>query len=160
MAAYRRVYDSRHLRADCQVPGSAPEPYARQSSMGYLYFFMPKRNRWAQQNWMDRSTCRYRADWYGPKEPCIRWGHINATWWIRLMKPCAAAMRPYVRLLWPPFYTSSQHLVGLVNGRWCDVCTCCDGQHYRIYTITALNAPGRSRHVLLRIFQYNIYAAV
>jgi len=26
MAAYRRVYDSRHLQADCQVPGSAPEP--------------------------------------------------------------------------------------------------------------------------------------
>ena len=35
MAAYRRVYDSRHLQADCQEAGSAPEPYARQSSMGY-----------------------------------------------------------------------------------------------------------------------------
>ena len=23
------VYDSRHLRADCQEPGSAPEPYDR-----------------------------------------------------------------------------------------------------------------------------------
>jgi len=29
MAAYRRVYDWRHLQADCQEPGSAPEPYAR-----------------------------------------------------------------------------------------------------------------------------------
>jgi len=29
MAAYRRVYDSRHLQVDCQEPGSAPEPYAR-----------------------------------------------------------------------------------------------------------------------------------
>jgi len=29
MAAYRRVYDSRHLQADCQEPESAPEPYAR-----------------------------------------------------------------------------------------------------------------------------------
>jgi len=29
MAAYRRVYDSRHLHADCQEPGSVPEPYAR-----------------------------------------------------------------------------------------------------------------------------------
>jgi len=28
MAAYRRVYDSGHLQADCQEPGSAPEPYA------------------------------------------------------------------------------------------------------------------------------------
>ena len=26
MAAYRRVYDSRHLQADCQEPGSALEP--------------------------------------------------------------------------------------------------------------------------------------
>ena len=26
MAAYRRVYDSRHLQADCQEPGSAQEP--------------------------------------------------------------------------------------------------------------------------------------
>ena len=38
MTAYRRVYDSRHLQADCQEPGSAQEPYARQSSMGYLFF--------------------------------------------------------------------------------------------------------------------------
>jgi len=29
MAAYRRVYDSRHLQADCKQLGSAPEPYAR-----------------------------------------------------------------------------------------------------------------------------------
>jgi len=27
MAAYRRVYDLGHLQADCQEPGSAPEPY-------------------------------------------------------------------------------------------------------------------------------------
>jgi len=39
MAAYRWVYDSRHLQADCQGMGSAPEPYARQSSMGYLLPF-------------------------------------------------------------------------------------------------------------------------
>jgi len=37
MAGYRRVYDSRHLQADCQEPGSAPEPYTGQSSMGYFY---------------------------------------------------------------------------------------------------------------------------
>ena len=36
MAAYHRVYDSHHLQADCQESGSAPEPYARLSSMGYL----------------------------------------------------------------------------------------------------------------------------
>ena len=38
--AYRRVYDSRHLQVDCQEPGSAPEPYARQSSMGYLFYLI------------------------------------------------------------------------------------------------------------------------
>ena len=27
MAAYRQVYDSRHLQADYQELGSAPEPY-------------------------------------------------------------------------------------------------------------------------------------
>ena len=44
MAAYRRVYDSRHLQAGCQEPGSAPEPYARQSSMGYLYYSCCRRH--------------------------------------------------------------------------------------------------------------------
>jgi len=39
MAAYCRVYDSRHLQADCQELGSAAEPCAQQSSMGYLYLF-------------------------------------------------------------------------------------------------------------------------
>jgi len=29
MAAYRWVYDSRHLQADYQEPGSAPEPFAQ-----------------------------------------------------------------------------------------------------------------------------------
>ena len=35
-----RVYDSRHLQADCKEPRSAPEFYAGQSSMGYLYRFL------------------------------------------------------------------------------------------------------------------------
>ena len=38
MAAYCRVYYPRHLQADRQYAGSAPEPYARQSSMGYVFF--------------------------------------------------------------------------------------------------------------------------
>ena len=38
MAAYHRVYDSRHLQADCQEPRSAPEPYTRQSSMDTFTF--------------------------------------------------------------------------------------------------------------------------
>jgi len=42
MAAYRRIYDSRHLPADCQEPGSAPEPNDRQPSMGYLHLYDPQ----------------------------------------------------------------------------------------------------------------------
>jgi len=42
MAAYRRVYDLRHLQADCQGPGSAPEPYVGQLSMGYLYLLFSR----------------------------------------------------------------------------------------------------------------------
>jgi len=40
MATYRRVYDSRHSQADCKEPGTAPEPYAGQSIMGYRYLFI------------------------------------------------------------------------------------------------------------------------
>jgi len=40
MAAYSRVYFLLHLQADCQEPGSAPEPYARYSSVvAHLYLF-------------------------------------------------------------------------------------------------------------------------
>ena len=40
MAAYLQVvYDSHHLQADCQELGSAPEPHARQSTMGYLHLY-------------------------------------------------------------------------------------------------------------------------
>jgi len=46
MATYRRVYDSRGLQADCQEPGSAPEPYPQQSSMGYLYLSYQRCDLW------------------------------------------------------------------------------------------------------------------
>ena len=45
MAAYRRVYD-------CQEPGSAPEPYARQSSTGYLYLGL-----WQYARLSDEGAC-------------------------------------------------------------------------------------------------------
>ena len=44
MAAYHWVYDSCHLQADCQEPGSAPELYTRQLSIGYLYRLMGNEN--------------------------------------------------------------------------------------------------------------------
>ena len=38
MAAYRRVYDSRRLQADCQEPGSAPEPYEYRLPLPFSVF--------------------------------------------------------------------------------------------------------------------------
>ena len=43
MAAYRRVYDSRHLQADCQEQGPPPEPYARQSNRLWTTFALTLR---------------------------------------------------------------------------------------------------------------------
>jgi len=36
-----------------------------------------------------------------PRKHVLDLVHIGVTWWIRLNRPCAAAMRPYVKLLWP-----------------------------------------------------------
>ena len=59
MAAYRRVYDSRHLQADCQGPGSAPELYARSSSMDYLFTTLhPFNGLFSRSTWV----CRYQKD--------------------------------------------------------------------------------------------------
>ena len=44
MAAYRQVYDSHHLQADCQEPGSAPEPYARYRVWATFTFFKSRQN--------------------------------------------------------------------------------------------------------------------
>jgi len=35
---------------------------------------------------------------------CTRRVHIGETWQIRINRPCAAAMRPHVKLLWPLVY--------------------------------------------------------
>jgi len=35
------------------------------------------------------------------KHACITWGHIGTIWRIQLNRPCAAAMRPYVKSLRP-----------------------------------------------------------
>jgi len=62
MAAYSRVYDSRHLQADCKEPGSAPERATlknlgdlRQffSNLLWATFFTQGRN--LQRRWSDLS---------------------------------------------------------------------------------------------------------
>jgi len=60
---------------------------------------MPGHVRWSiYSKRLSRGQHRYGAD--------ADWGvldgvHIGATWRIRLNRPCAPAMRPYVKLLWP-----------------------------------------------------------
>ena len=46
MAAYCRVYDSRHLQADCKEPGSAVEPYAQQSRPPLHFFTVIRAGAW------------------------------------------------------------------------------------------------------------------
>ena len=42
MAAYRRVYDSRHLQADCQEPGSAPDrTLGNRVWATFTFFYLP-----------------------------------------------------------------------------------------------------------------------
>ena len=39
--------------------------------------------------------------WMGPRKHVLHRVHIGVTRRIRLNRPCAAAMRPYAKLLWP-----------------------------------------------------------
>ena len=44
MADYRQVYDSRHLQADYQEPGSAPEPYVRFTFLLVIIYVISEKN--------------------------------------------------------------------------------------------------------------------
>jgi len=48
MTAYRWVYDSRHLQADCQELGSAPEPYMLDNVVWATYTFYSAPDRVAE----------------------------------------------------------------------------------------------------------------
>jgi len=74
-----------------------------------VWDFLP----WAVQKRLNRSICRlgYELGWADGSSSSVvfaRWRqcalmgwHIGATWRIRWNRPCAAEMRPYVKLLWP-----------------------------------------------------------
>jgi len=94
MAAYRRVYDSHHLQADCKEPGSAPEPGNREwasfiftfrrggvlLSMG-LSVCLGVRPRAYLQNRMSRSA-------YEALTPVLRRVHgCHCTWWAKKTGP-------------------------------------------------------------------------
>ena len=81
MAAYRRVYDLPHLQADCKAPGSAPEPYAQQSSMGYLCLLdltqhMGQPNPWTTLSHSSKTFCVVQFQWCnGPLQRSLQRRH-------------------------------------------------------------------------------------
>jgi len=52
-----------------------------------------------RKGWTDQDAV-LTADSYGPKNHVLDGLHLDATWLLRLNDPCAAAMWPYVKLLW------------------------------------------------------------
>jgi len=58
-------------------------------------------NREPSKNGLTDRDAVWVVDSGGPKEPRIRWMHIDATWRIRRNCPCAATTRPYVKLIKP-----------------------------------------------------------
>jgi len=56
-----------------------------------------------KNGWTDRDAA---SVWtcVGPRKHVLDGVQIGATWRIPLNSPCAAAMRPYVKLLWPPLF--------------------------------------------------------
>jgi len=64
----------------------------------------------AVQKWPNRSWCRLDCglgwtEW----SMCYIGGQIGATWRIRLNRPFAAAMLPYVKLLWTIFFNFASY---------------------------------------------------
>jgi len=57
---------------------------------------------WVMQKRLNRSRCRLgcRVEW-AQGTIVLDGAHVGATWQIRLNRPCAAAMRPYVKLFGP-----------------------------------------------------------
>jgi len=56
MAACRRVYDSRHLQADCQEPGSAPEPYTLGNRVWATFTFLQYDHRLTNKAYLSAIT--------------------------------------------------------------------------------------------------------
>jgi len=107
------VEDSGGPREPCIRFGSRPPMtmgnfWGRRAHCKYSDFL-----RWAVQERLNRSICRLDCglEWaeenassvvFARWRQCAQIGrHIRATWQIRLNRPSVAAMRSYVKLLWP-----------------------------------------------------------
>ena len=92
MAAYRRVYDLRHLQADCQKPGSAPERLGNRVSATFTFFY-PRlvRLRLGLDTWADVGDGIFRG------RPSVReadvGGGVNAPRSCKLMRMQSSSWR-------------------------------------------------------------------
>jgi len=69
MAAYRRVYDTRHLQADCQGTGSAPEPYTLSNRVRTTFHFFSYRRRFLEEILASNVSCVATLDGRGGDRP-------------------------------------------------------------------------------------------
>jgi len=106
MAAYRQVYDSHHLQADCQEPGSAPELYAT-----FFYFATCSNLRQVfTRIWRDGRLGE--SDWSSPlcEPPLATSQRFNVCWvflLVHVTKPWSILYIHYTCVLsnfcwWPP----------------------------------------------------------
>ena len=77
MAAYSRVYDSRHLQADCQEPASAPKPYARQSTLVQLFVERGKLCSFVTFSVND-NRYYFHQNHHSPRQWWYKWAQVNA----------------------------------------------------------------------------------
>jgi len=112
MAAYRRVYDSRHLQADCQEPGSASSGTLR-SAIEYglpLRFFNPALRAWLLlQNYRSFHAVRTAASLRGDRG--VQGGSRNARRWVQGGRSQCAATQCGGTLKFDPvvFFTARMH---------------------------------------------------
>jgi len=108
-----------HVSDVVQIPHGKGEFWRKGAPTVKYRDFLPC----AVQKWLNRSTCHLGcglgwakgstssivfAKWH---QCALMGGHNGATWQIRLNRSSAAAMRPYVKLLWPLVIISTIVLV-------------------------------------------------
>ena len=76
MAAYRRVYDSRHLQADCQETGPAPEPYTHSNAIAACKKFTAhdsdqRLQTFAMAEYIHRVSKKFICSYFDIREPIL-----------------------------------------------------------------------------------------
>jgi len=87
-------------------------------------FISPEKNGWTDREFQDAVRV---VDYGGPKAALLDGVLTWATWRIRLNCPCAAAMRPFVKLLWFVIYVKQQ----IIDKTFCPISASASTISYR-----------------------------